>query len=119
VTTPTRSEDEGNNGDRYDEAKRSPGTRKPRRSNPHFMTGPEAIAELDGIMSRNEFYEQVNNNRIPHLDRRPGERVRVLRDFVSQLKERALRKLDQPRDSTKMIPIQAGRSHGDKGEGEA
>ena len=83
------------------------------------MPGREAITELGGIMSRNEFYVQVKNNRIPNLDRRPGERVRVPRDFVLQLKERALRKLDEPRDSAKITPIQAGRSHGDEGEGEA
>ena len=59
------------------------------------------------------------DKRIPCLDRRPGERVRVLRDFIAQLKERALRKLDEPREPTKMTPIQARRSPGDEGEGQA
>ena len=43
-------------------------------------------------MSRNEFYDHVNDERIPCWDREPGERVRVPRDFISQIKERALRK---------------------------
>ncbi len=114
TTAPTSNGGDKGNGDH--KARRP---RKPRPSNPHFMSGPEAIAELDGIMSRNEFYDRVNDRRIPHLDREPGERVRVPRDFISQLKEGALRTLDEPRDFTKMTPIQARRSHGKEGEGEA
>lgn len=115
----TPTDNGGDDGNSNRKAGRRRGPRKPRPFNPHFMTGPEAIAELDGIMSRNEFYDQVNDERIPCLDREPGERVRVPRDFVSQLKERALRKLDEPREPKKMTPIRARRSNPDKGEGEA
>ena len=117
MTTPPSNGGDKGNGDH--KARRPRGPRKPRPSNPHFMTGPEAIAELEGIMNRNEFYDHVNDERIPCWDREPGERVRVPRDFISQINERALRKLAEPRKPTKMTRIRTRRTQGDEDEGEA
>jgi hypothetical protein len=85
----------GRGDDEYGDHKagRRRGARKPRRSNPHFMTPAETIKELDGLIRRNAFYDAMRRNEIPHVDF--GRLKAVPRDFIPQLKERAMRKLDR------------------------
>jgi hypothetical protein len=92
----------GDNENGNHEAGGRRGARKPRRSNPHFMTVAEAISELDGLISRNGFYDAMRRDEIPHVDF--GRRKAVPRDFIQQLKERAMRKLDRSQNSQAELP---------------
>jgi hypothetical protein len=85
TTIPNPPPDGGDNEDGNHTAGRRRGARKPRRHNPHFMTAAEAISELDGLISRNGFYDAMRRNEIPNVNL--GRLKAVPRDFVSQLKE--------------------------------
>jgi hypothetical protein len=95
VPSPPGGGGDNENGNQKAGGRRS--ARKPRRSNPHFMTPAEAIEELDGLISRNAFYDATRRNEIPHVDF--GRLKAVPRDFIPQLKERAMRKLDRSRNA--------------------
>jgi hypothetical protein len=97
TAVPTPPGDRGDKGNGSQNARRRRGARKPRRLNPHFMTSAEAIPELEGLISRNGFYEAVDRDEIPNI--KIGRLIFVPRDFITQLKERAVRKLDEPRNS--------------------
>ena len=114
VPSPPGGGGDNENGNQKAGGRRS--ARKPRRSNPHFMTPAEAIRELDGLISRNAFYDATRRNEIPHVDF--GRLKAVPRDFIPQLKERAMRKLDRSRNSQTESQLAPHRLS-DKGNGDA